>query len=338
MGTDFRGAILHGTIFNGCDLTQSLFDDEPNFTRATTGRTTFQTAVVPFAILGKNWAYLDLTLATITGIPDAIPKLVADYALLPDNLDLQNTDFTCPDGTGASFRSTRMYGIQLQGANLQGAQLQGARVKSAQFDGANLTLADLTAAWLIVETATPTTPVSELEAASLIETFMFNTVLDQAHCDGVDFTGAFFSTSLLSTQPASAEGAFMNDAKFNDAWVLGAIFNGAQLAGANFANAQLIGSRFNNNGCGAHQVNPVEPRRQRREHLPGRHQRDRLHRGQHGLARHDRGHRHDQGRFLREKLHGLPKRERAGGVHLRPDCFRQYHVKHKVPRRQSRPL
>ena len=90
--------------------------------------------------------------------------------------------------------------------------------------------------------------MSELEAASLIETFMFNTVLDQAHCDGVDFTGAVFSTSLLSAQPASAEGAFMNDAKFNDAWVLGAIFNGAQLAGANFANAQLIGSRFNNNG------------------------------------------------------------------------------------------
>ena len=248
VGTDFRGAILHGTIFNGCDLTHSLFDDEPNFTRATTGRTTFQSAVVPFAILGQNWAYLDLTLAIIRGIPDAIPKLVADYALLPDNLDMQNKDFTCPDGTGASFRSTRMYGIQLQGANLQGAQLQGARVKSGQFDRTNLTLADLTAAWLIVETATPTTPVSELEAASLIETFMFNTVLDQAHCDGVDFTGAVFSTSLLSAQPASAEGAFMNDAKFNDAWVLGAIFNGAQLAGANFANAQLIGSRFNNNG------------------------------------------------------------------------------------------
>jgi uncharacterized protein YjbI with pentapeptide repeats len=249
VGTDFRGAILHGTIFDGCDLTQALFDEKPDFTRATTGRTTFQKAVVPFAILGENWAYLDLTLATITGIPDAIPKLVADQALLPDNLDLQNTNFTCSDGTGASFRGTRMYGIQLQGANLQGAQLQGALLKSARLDKANLTLADLTAAWLIVETATPTTPKSELEAASLIKAFMFNTVLDQAHCDGVDFTDAVFSTSVLNTQqPASAERAFMNDAKFNDAWVLGAIFNGAQLAGANFANAHLIGSRFTNSG------------------------------------------------------------------------------------------
>ncbi|MCC2642115.1 MAG: pentapeptide repeat-containing protein [Nitrospira sp.] len=253
---DFRGALLHGTIFDGCDLTRALFDDKPDFTRATTGRTTFQAAIVPFAILGKNWSYLDLTDATITLIPEAIPKLVADQALLPVNLDLQNKDFTDPDGTGASFRGTRMYGIQLQGANLQSAQLQGAQLKSAKLDRANLTLADLTAAWLIVETATPKTPVDQLEAASLIKAFMFNTVLDQAHCDGVDFTDAIFSTSVLSTQPASAEKAFMNDAKFNDAWVLGAIFNGAQLAGANFANAHLIGSTFKNNGSVPAELTP----------------------------------------------------------------------------------
>lgn len=258
VGADFRGAILHGTIFDGCDLTQAVFDDQPDFTRATTGRTTFHTAVVPFAILGKNWSYLDLIGATITGIPHAVPKLVADQALLPDNFDLQNTDFSCSDGAGASFRGTRMYGVQLQGANLQAAQMQGALLKSAKLDGANLTLADLTAAWLIVETATPTTPKSELEAASLIKAFMFNTVLNQAHCDGVDFTDAVFSTSsaLNAQQPASAEGAFMNDAKFNDAQVLGAIFNGAQLAGANFANARLIGSTFKNSGSVPTQLTP----------------------------------------------------------------------------------
>ena len=247
--TIFSSATMYGTIFNNTDLSSAVFDESPKFTRESTGRTQFQGATVPFRVLNSNWSYLDLTLATITGIPDAIPKLVADQALLPDNLDLQNTNFTCLDGTNASFRGTRMYGIQLQGANLQGAQMQRARLKSARLDRANLTLADLTAAWLIVETATPTTPKSELEAASLIQAFMFNTVLDQAHCDGVDFTGAVFSTSVLNPQqPASAEKAFMNDAKFNDAWVLGALFNGAQLAGANFANAQLIGSSFKNSG------------------------------------------------------------------------------------------
>lgn len=256
VGTDFRGAILHGTMFDGCDLTHALFDDEPNFTRATTGRTTFHAAVVPFAILGTNWTYLDLTSATITGLPDVIPKLVADQALLPDDFDLRHKDFTCSGGPGVSFRGTRMYGIQLQGANLQGAQLQGALLKSAKLDGANLTLADLTAAWLIVETATPSTPKGKLEAASFIQTFMFNTVLDQAHCDGVDFTGALFTTSVLSTQPASAEKSFMNDAKFNDAWVLATNFNGAQLAGANFANAHLIGATFQNSGSVQTELTP----------------------------------------------------------------------------------
>jgi len=247
--TIFSGATMYGTIFNNTDLSSAVFDESPRFTRESTGRTQFQGAAVPFRILNSNWSYLDLTDATITGIPHAIPNLVADQALLPDNLDLQDTDFTCSDGAGASFQGTRMYGIQLQDANLQGAQLQGALLKSAKLDGANLTLADLTAAWLIVETATPTTPKNELEAASLIKAFMFNTVLDQAHCDGVDFTDAVFSTSVLNPQqPASAEKAFMNDAKFNDAWVLGAILNGTQLAGANFANAHLIGSQFKNSG------------------------------------------------------------------------------------------
>lgn len=254
--TIFSGATMYGTIFNNTDLSSAVFDESPRFTREPTGRTQFQGATVPFRVLKSNWSYLDLTGATITGIPDAIPKLVADQALLPDNLDLRNTDFTGSDGAGASFRGTRMYGIQLQGANLQAAQLQGALLKSARLDGANLTLADLTAAWLIVETATPTTPKSELEAASLIKAFLFNTVLDQAHCDGVDFTEAVFSTSVLNPQPASAERAFMNDAKFNDAWVLGAIFNGAQLAGANFANAHLIGSQLKNSGSVTTKLTP----------------------------------------------------------------------------------
>jgi uncharacterized protein YjbI with pentapeptide repeats len=252
-GADLTGAILAGTIltnaslsgavFDHCDLSTTTFGPTPKFGTSTDTRTAFRSAIVPAPSLGMNWSYLDLTDATITDIPQSMTNLNADEALLPDQQNLQGVDLT-----GASFRGTRMYGIQLQGANLQGAQLQGALLKSAKLDGANLTLADLTAAWLIVETATPTTPKSELEAASLIKAFMFNTVLDQAHCDGVDFTGAVFSTSVLSTQPASAERAFMNDAKFNGAWVLGALFNGAQLAGANLAFAQLVGSTFKNSG------------------------------------------------------------------------------------------
>jgi uncharacterized protein YjbI with pentapeptide repeats len=150
-----------------------------------------------------------------------------------------------------------MYGIQLQGANLHGAKMTDALLKSARLNNANLTLADLSRAWLIVEDATPRTPVGQLEAANLTNAFMFNTVLDEAHCDGVDFSRANFSTSTsLGAQPASAVNAYMNDAKFNDTWVAGAIFNGAQLSGANLANAHLIGTSFQNNGARATEFTP----------------------------------------------------------------------------------
>jgi uncharacterized protein YjbI with pentapeptide repeats len=86
---------------------------------------------------------------------------------------------------------------------------------------------------------------------------MFNTVLDEAHCDGVDFSRANFSTSTIcDTQSASAVNAYMNDATFNDAWVAGAIFNGAQLSGANLANAHLVGTSFQNNGARATEFTP----------------------------------------------------------------------------------
>lgn len=85
---------------------------------------------------------------------------------------------------------------------------------------------------------------------------MFNTVLDQAHCDGVDFSGANFSTSQLSTKKASAVSAYMNDTLFNNAWVAGAIFDGAQLSGANLANSHLVGTSFQDSGSIATQFTP----------------------------------------------------------------------------------
>ena len=258
VGTDFRGAILQGTIFNGCDLTQALFDDKPNFTRATTGRTTFQGATVPFKILNDNWAYLDLTLAAIVDIPAGISNLMADNALLPDALDLRNKDLS-----GASFKGARMYKIKLQSANLQRAQLQGALLKSAVLNDANLTLGDLSNAWLIVEPGgdgAPPAVANQPESASLTGAFMFNTKLDGAHCDGVDFSFACFSTAaVLGSQPASAVGALMNDADFSNAWVVQTIFDGAQLSGAKFVNAHMEGASFQDNGTQATELNPTYP-------------------------------------------------------------------------------
>ena len=48
----------------------------------------------------------------------------------------------------------------------------------------------------------------------------------------------------------------MNDALFNNAWVLNAIFNGVQLSGANLASAHLTGTKFKNNDSTAAEFTP----------------------------------------------------------------------------------
>jgi uncharacterized protein YjbI with pentapeptide repeats len=238
-GADFRGASMIGSKFVNCDLSTAKFDTVPNFTRATSNRTTFESTTVPFAALNSNWSYLDLGTATITGIPGAIAQLVADQALLPKGLVLSKIDLT-----GASFRATSMPEVVLDGANLANASLVGTRMQGARLDGANLSGADLSNAWLIADQGE--TNISEADSASLVGAFLVNTTLDGAHCDGVDFSDCLFVTSsfLSSTASAQALAATMNLAKFNNATVVGARFDGAQLAGANFANAKLVGSTF----------------------------------------------------------------------------------------------
>lgn len=255
-GTIFNGATLQGTHFDKADLSTAQFDSDPNFTRTTTNRTTFIGATVPFTVLASNWSYLDLTEATITGIPSAIANLVADGALLPDGLSLQGIDLT-----DASFVGTQMYEIQLQNANLQGANLSNALLKGAYLNSANLTLANLDSAYLIAEQSAGSVrdlaDLDQLSAAVVTDAFMFNTILDGAHCDGVDFSGVMFVTaSNLSSQSASAIGATMNFAKFNNASVVLAVFNGAQLSAANFAQAVMVGAEFLDNGSTATELTP----------------------------------------------------------------------------------
>jgi uncharacterized protein YjbI with pentapeptide repeats len=136
-----------------------------------------------------------------------------------------------------------MYYADLSGADLQGAILDGTLLKGAKLNAANLSNTSMKNAWLIAETSI--NDPNKYEAAQASKAFLLNTCLDGARCDGVDFSGALFLTyTALSLQPASAKGAFMNLAKFNDAKVIGVSFRGTQLAGANFSSANLITSQF----------------------------------------------------------------------------------------------
>ena len=130
------------------------------------------------------------------------------------------------DLSGASFVGTRMYEVQLQEANLQGAVLRSALLRGAKLVG-NLALANLDGAYLIAEQAEVggMLDLDKVEAAMVTDAFLFNTVLDGAHCDGVDFSGSSFVTAsaLSPSQRASAVGASMNFAKFDDAHAVGAV-------------------------------------------------------------------------------------------------------------------
>ena len=270
---NFERAHMQGTSFNNCDLTSTYFGAGPDFTRsAGVQRTRFIDATVPFTLLGQNWSWLDLSGATITGLPKTIVELIADQALLPDGVDLGGMNLS-----GASFVGTRMYSANLQGTNLQGAVMAKARLKQAQMHGANLTNATLDSAYLIAEQKAETagallaggangqgpsdlaTILADLEPAKLIGAFMFNTVLDGAHCDGVDFSNAYFLTAAVlgAGQTASALAANMNFAIFNQTKLALTVFDGAQLSAANFSGASLVGASFQDYDGSAVELTPA---------------------------------------------------------------------------------
>ena len=335
-GTILHGASLQGTHFDGVDLTTAEFDSSPKFARSSGPRTTFAQATVPFAtVLAADWTYLDLTGAVITGLPTSIPKLVADHALLPNGLDLQGKNLS-----GASFVGTRMYEVQLSRADLQGATLRSALLRGAKLVGANLALANLDSAYLIAEQAAEGAglDLDKVEAAVVTDAFLFNTVLDGAHCDGVDFSGSFFVTapSLSASQRASAVGASMNFAKFEMPTRWGRSSTGRSCRqprspGPSWCR-ELSGQRDDR-----HAADPVQRRDAHAgQRLQGRSAGSELHRRQHGRARHAGSHVQHDVRALPAGLPGLLGQEHPGVVHLSGDSARGDDRRHHLPGRTRR--
>jgi len=238
-GTLFTDTQLAGTKFNHCDLSGALFSPSPAFGRSTTNRTQFQNAVnLPVAKLGLDWSYLDLTGAMLTEIVHDLSNLNAQYTLFPDRVPFSGIKLT-----DAHFENAQMFYAMLNQADLGGATFDNTLLKGATLTSANLSQASLQNAWLIAE-GSDNDP-NKYEAAKLSDAFLINTVMDGAHCDGVDFSGTLFLTYAgLSNTPASANGAFMNRSTFVDAVILGVSFRGTQFAGAHFDNAILINSTF----------------------------------------------------------------------------------------------
>lgn len=238
-GTNLTGAHFPRTKFAGCDLSTTTFSPSPDFGRLETTRTSFAKARnLPVPKLGPDWSFLDLTDAKLTMIPAALTNLKAVSTLFPNQLNFKGIALV-----GANLKKARLYYADLSNADLADAVLDGALLKGANLSRANLAGTSLKQAWLIAEEHT--TDPNKYEAAKVSEAFMINAVLDEAHCDGVDFSGVLFlADPATSSRPASADKALLNRANFADANVIGVSFRGAQLAGTNFSNGVLVHSSF----------------------------------------------------------------------------------------------
>ncbi|WP_221801564.1 pentapeptide repeat-containing protein [Oceanobacter mangrovi] len=240
-GANLQGAILQGTCFNHVNLSDTLFDSKPDFARRTENRNSFCQGVVPWAVISDNWSYLNLTDATITGIPDTIELLQAQHAWLPNELDLSGKQLAA-----ANFESARLTRLQAHNANFYGANFRNASLNGAKLNNANLSMADLTGAFLQDGNASSHLQAGKHEAAQLNGAIMINTCLDYAHCDYVNFSDSYFLTyaGYSSARQASAIGAICTNAKFNNAKLIETRFDNAQLSEAEFDSAICVAASF----------------------------------------------------------------------------------------------
>jgi uncharacterized protein YjbI with pentapeptide repeats len=269
-GADIGGAKLDGATLS-TDLTKVICSAPAAFSTDPNHLTSFKNAKLNYALIGLNWSCLDLTGASIVGMPADLTKLRAMHTTAL-GIDLNgktliNADFSYAKLANATFNAAVLTGAVLTGADLSGAKLLSVtRLGGAHLDMANLSRADLTGAQLM-----ETKGVS----ASLTYTFLSNAVFDGANLEGVDFSGAtLIETSMKNTaslERATFSGAYLNSvnfgghtpnlqgAKFKDTCLIGcdlaqanlgpsggvaATLEGAFLQAANFSNVTLTGANL----------------------------------------------------------------------------------------------
>ena len=194
----------NGTDFSGCDLSTTVFVANPKFGSNVANLTKFAGAKIPYKTLGTIWSYVDLTGATILGLPSDLTFL-----------EVMESDLTGIDLSGRTLKNAHFYGVVLQKAkftrgildnivfargervcDLTDANFAGAEVTEGVFDDSTLTRTDFTAA-------------SSLASASFLQTRMDGTRFDD--CDVT--TCRFSAPPRFSNDPAnltSFRGATLN--------------------------------------------------------------------------------------------------------------------------------
>ncbi|NIM48646.1 MAG: hypothetical protein GTO22_05210 [Gemmatimonadales bacterium] len=206
---DLSGATMgDGTDFSGCDLSNTIFGPNPNFGSNPDHPTKFLAATIPYQTLGTSWNYLDLTDATIPGLPQDLSRLeVRESCLTGIDLSgktLKNAHFCHAILQNADFSDGILNHIVFGGqTDLTGATFRNARLPYSVFDKATLTRTDFT-------------------EAEMYHTSFLQTRMDGAKFDNTNVTTCSFSEPpRFSSDPSnltSFKGATLNYSTIRKRW------------------------------------------------------------------------------------------------------------------------
>lgn len=272
-GAKFNKAKMgKGTNFKGLDLTEVIWGDSPDFGSDAGKPCNFTNAKISYSALGKRWSCLNLTRATVTGMPAMLRRLQVEHSNLTGirlvNKKLPAAHFENTDLTDAVFTETDFENAVFDtGTVLLRTGFQKAILTGATFDRLNVFNADFTEA--------------KLESASFL-----NARMDGCKFESTDVTASKFSnppyfsqdvaniaslknskirletlgknwsflnlqnTNIVGLDPKAdfselrAEGSILTGWNFTDYHLAKAVFTSAKLDGVIFERAQLPGADF----------------------------------------------------------------------------------------------
>jgi uncharacterized protein YjbI with pentapeptide repeats len=227
-GADLGGADLAGADFTGTDLTGVACSTPLKHRTDPDQPAIFAGCTVPFALIGLDWSCLDLTDATVTGMPANSAGKTDLTGLDAQGLRRVRGDFSKTILDGANFAGANLAGANFTGASLQAkASFAGATMPGTFFSGATLDQTDFTSATL--------DGADRTAAANFSYAYLSNCTFTGAGLYAVIFTGATLIELTLA-----GPGINLQQADFSDAYLPNSDFTGADLQGAKFDGACMI--------------------------------------------------------------------------------------------------
>jgi len=273
-GADLTGAIMgSGTDFSGVDLTDTIFGTSPNFGSDPSSLTNFSDAIIPYAVLGESWNFINLSNANILNLPKEISSFEINQCIVNglsfEEMTLKNAHFSSSQFQNANFSNGILNNIVFSGeCDLSNANFTAAIIPSGVFDTSTLTKTDFASANLSNATFLNTM----MNGTQFVKTDVTSCAFSQPplfsrNPDNItSFNGSKINISTIKKQwsyldlrgatiigfkPSldltwlQATATLLSDLDFTGATLTNANFTGATLAGTIFEKCVLTNATFN---------------------------------------------------------------------------------------------